>query len=199
MAACETFAPNTGLGWDRIHPRALLRLSRGAIVSLLRILILCEILGEWPLAMGVVIIAMLPRTDGGLRPIGLCPGIVRIWMALRMPVARAWQAAHERPFFFAGECTGADVATWKQAARAELATSARAEYAIALLDLVKCFDTVPHDWLVRQAIELGYNLWLLRLSIAVYRMLRTMRIGLCYSKTMIAGCGITAGVVMATI
>ena len=199
VAACETFAPNTGLGWDRIHPRALLRLSRGAIVSLLRILILCEVLGEWPLAMGVVIIAMLPRTDGGLRPIGLCPGIVRIWMALRMPVARAWQAAHERPFFFAGECKGADVATWKQAARAELATSARAEYAIALLDLVKCFDTVPHDWLVRQAIELGYNLWLLRLSIAVYRMLRTMRIGLCYSKTMVAGCGITAGAVMATI
>ena len=135
VTACETFAPNTGLGWDRIHPRALLRLSRGAIVSLLRILILCEVLGEWPLAMGVVIIAMLPRTDGGLRPIGLCPGIVRIWMALRMPVARAWQAAHERPFFFAGECKGADVATWKQAARAELATSARAEYAIALLGL----------------------------------------------------------------
>ena len=199
VCACESLVPSTGLGWDQIHPRALLRFSRGAIIALLRILILCEILGEWPLAMGVVIIAMLPRTDGGLRPIGLCPGIIRVWMALRMPVARAWQTSHERPFFFAGVAKGADVATWKQAARAELAASSRAEYAIVLLDLVKCFDTVPHDWLVRQAIALGYNLWLLRLSIAVYRMRRAMRIGLCYSKTMLACCGITAGAVMATI
>ena len=149
--------------------------------------------------MGVVTIAMLPRTDGGLRPIGLCPGVIRLWMAIRMPVARAWQAAHERPFFFAGVAKGADVATWKQAARAELAAGSRAEYAIALLDLVKCFDTVPHDWLVRQAILLGYNLWLLRLSLAVYRLHRTMRVGVCYSKTMLANCGITAGAVMATI
>ena len=104
-----------------------------------------------------------------------------------------------RPFFFAGIAKGADVATWKQAARAEMAAGSRAEYGIALLDLVKCFDTVPHDWLVRQAISQGYNLCLLRLSLAVYRLLRAVRVGLCYSKTMVATCGITAAAVMATI
>ena len=74
-----------------------------------------------------------------------------------MPVARAWQSAHERPFFFAGTAKGADVATWKQAARAELAAGTRAEYVIALLDLIKAFDSVPHDWLVRHAITQGYH------------------------------------------
>ena len=44
---------------------------------------------------------------------------------------------------------GADVAAWKQAARAELATTAtfRIGYAQTLLDLVKAFDRIPH-WLL---------------------------------------------------
>ena len=82
----------------------------------------------------MVIIALLPKPDGGLRPIGLCPSLVRVWMAVRMPVAQAWQAAHARPYFYPGTAKGADVATWKQAARAEMAAGIRAEYAIVLLD-----------------------------------------------------------------
>ena len=42
-------------------------------------------------------------------------------MRARLDVARAWQATHERPSFYAGVAKGAQVAAWKQAARAELA------------------------------------------------------------------------------
>ena len=120
-------------------------------------------------------------------------------MAIRMPVARAWQSAHERPYFFAGTAKVAEVATWKQAARAEMAAGIRAEYAIVLLDLVKAFDGVPHDWLVRQTIAHVYNSYLLRLSLAIYLMARAVRVGMCFSQVMRATCGITAGAVMATI
>ena len=90
------------------------------------------------------------------------------------------------------------MAAWKQAARAEVAVCDGLDYAAALLDIVKAFDGVPWDWLVKQAIARGYNLWLLRLSIAVYALGRTIRCGKCYSAIVIAHCGITAGGTLAT-
>ena len=65
---------------------------------------------------------------------------------------------------------GADGAAWKQAARAELAATAqyRIGYAQALLDLVKAFDSIPHWLIAREAIALGYPLWLIRLSLQAY-------------------------------
>ena len=98
-------------------------------------------------------------------------------MRIRLPIAQAWQSAHERPYFYAGPAKGATVAAWKQAARAELGSSLRLDHAIVLLDLVKAFDNVPHDWLVRQARRHGFNLYLLRLSLAACSLARTVRIG----------------------
>ena len=199
MAACKTFPAGTGLGWDRLHPRALLRCSREAITALLRLFILAELLGEWPTAIGVVIIALLPKPDGGRRPIGLFPSLVRLWMRIRLPVAQAWQRDHERPYFYAGPAKGADVAAWKQAARAELSSTLPLDYAIVLLDLVKAFERVPHDWLVRQAHRHGYNLFLLRLSIAAYRLARAVGINGVYAALVFATRGITAGAGHATV
>ena len=78
--------------------------------------------------------------------------MVRLWMRVRLDVVRSWQQAHERPYFYAGPRKGAQVAAWKQAARAELArVSEHVDYAIVLLDLIKAFERVPHEWLVVQA------------------------------------------------
>ena len=73
---------------------------------------------------------------------------------------------------------GADVAAWKQAARAELAATAqyRIGYAQALLDLVKAFDRIPHWLIVREAIALGYPLWFIRLSLQAYELKPVIRI-----------------------
>ena len=198
MHACAAFPSGTGLGWDNLHPRALRRISVAAITALLRIFVLAEMLGRWPEMMGIVVIALLPKVGGGNRPIGLCPSLVRLWMRLRLPVAQAWQSANDRPYFFAGEAKGADVAAWKQAARAEIGAYDGLDHALALLDIIKAFDGVPWDWLVKQAIAKRYNLWLLRLSIAVYALTRTIRCGKCYSAAVIARCGITAGGALAT-
>ena len=91
-----------------MHPRAYLRLRPAALLALLRIFILCELLGQWPVLIGVVHIVLLPKATGGLRPIGLFPFIIRLWMRMRLPLAQAWQAENATPHFYAEAGKGAD-------------------------------------------------------------------------------------------
>ena len=198
-AACAQFPAGTGLGWDGLHPRALMRLSDASLHTLTLILMVAEQLGRWPTHIGVVVIALLAKTDGGFRPIGLFPSPIRVWMRLRLSVAQRWQAKNDRDYFYAGESKGATVATWKQAARAELAAATPgAEYGAGLPDLVKAFERVPHDLLVRQARKHGYALWLLRLTLAAYQLARATGITRTFSKIIRATRGITAGSTFAT-
>ena len=54
-------------------------------------------------------------------------------------------------------------------------------YAQALLDLVKAFERVPWHVLAREGIQMGYPVWLLRLSIATYRLARVVRVDIAVS------------------
>jgi len=64
--------------------------------------------------------------------------------------------------------------------------------------LVKAFDRITQWLLVREDIALGYPLKLLRLSIAVYKLNRVIRIGGVVSHSVVALRGITAGSGFAT-
>ncbi|HUU60977.1 MAG TPA: reverse transcriptase domain-containing protein, partial [Acidimicrobiia bacterium] len=196
--ACRSFACGTGLGWDALHPRALLRCSDDLISLLIQIMLLCEASGEWPAAVALVVIVLLPKPDGGFRPIGLLPLLPRLWMRARREVATEWERVNKRPYLYAGEAMGAHVAVWKQAARAELAAVVGTDYALVLLDLVKAFERVPHDVVLREAKKLGYPMWLLRLSFATYRLGRVLRVGNVVSTVVVAARGITAGSGFAT-
>ena len=76
-------------------------------------------------------------------------------MRARRRQAQDWERAHPRPYLYAGQGKGAEVAVWKQAARAELAGTASACYGQVLLDLVKAFERVPHHVLLREAVRHG--------------------------------------------
>ncbi len=84
--AASTFPAATGLGWDKLHPRAILRCSAEAVMALVRILIVAEMLGKWPGAVGCVVICLLPKPDGGWRPISLLPSVIRLWMRAPLDV-----------------------------------------------------------------------------------------------------------------
>ena len=71
--ALFTFPAGTGLGCDGIHPRALLRLSDEELQHWLAFFLKCERIGSWPKGVGVVIVVLLPKADGGFRPVGLIP------------------------------------------------------------------------------------------------------------------------------
>ena len=93
---------------------------------------------------------------------------------------------------------GAQKAAWMAAYRAEVASTVANEHVQALLDMTKAFETIPHEALVRTAKKYKYNLALLRLSIAAYRMERTVGIDGAQSGVLKATRGITAGSGFAT-
>ncbi len=196
--ALLTFAVGTALGWDALHPRALLRVSDEVLWALLRVLFIAECRGSWPLAVALVIIVLLPKADGGRRPVGLLPLLPRVWMRLRKEVIQMWERDNDREYLYAGPARGATVATWRQAARAELAAASNAHYAQALLDVVKAFEKIPHTVLRREAARLRYNLWILRLSLATYRLRRSIRCDGVFSRLLTPLRGITAGSGFAT-
>ena len=126
------------------------------------------------------------------------PTVIRIWMRARVCVARAWEATNALPSLFGGAEMGAQKAAWQAAFMAEAAALSTDEHVQALLDLVKAFETVPHAELVAAAIEKGYCLILLRLSLQAYRLTRSIGIEGVYSRGIVATRGITAGSGFAT-
>ena len=188
-----SFAAGTGLGWDGVHPRALLRLPDDVLLQWMALLLKCERFGIWPRQVGIVVVVLLPKTDGGFRPIGLLPFLPRVWMRARRDDAKLWEVRCDRPFLYAGSGRGSTVAAWKQAARAEVAAASGEHYAQVLLDLVKAFERIPYRILLREADRLGYPLRLLKLAIATYKLPRVIRVGNAVSDLVWAVRGIVAG------
>ena len=96
LEASRTLPVETGLGWDLWHPRVIERLSYSTLILLVTILLECEQTGEWPAGVSLVLIALLPKPDGGFRPIGLLPTAPRLWMRARRQAARRWEELHQR-------------------------------------------------------------------------------------------------------
>ena len=138
-------------------------------------------------------IVLLDKPDGGRRPIGLFPTLIRIWMRARAIIAKRWETQHADPAIHAGEQMGAQRAAWQIAFQAENAHLTEQCYAQALLDLVKCFEKVPHPEFVAAAKKHGYCLRTLRMSLAAYRCPRAVGVDGVYSRPIVAACGITAG------
>ena len=197
--AAASFPSGMGLGAHNIPPRAFTRLSRSAIIAFATLLMAFEEKGDWCQILNLILVVLLPKATGGFRPIGLFPTVIRIWMRARYGLARAWQATHSLPVTFGGAGKSAQYAAWQAAFTAECAALTHLDHIQALLDLVKAFETVPHWILARCAAAKGYPAALLRLSLASYRLHRSIGIGGIQSRLIRATRGITAGAGFATV
>ena len=73
---CET----TGRGCEAAHHRWFGCLSRPLLNLFASLMMALEALGLWPEQIQMTLIALIPKQDGGRRPIGLLPGFVRVCM-----------------------------------------------------------------------------------------------------------------------
>lgn len=181
------------------HPRALARCSDAVLELVVVLFLKAESAGAWFEAIAVMMVILIPKGDGGRRPISLCPTLVRVWMRVRLDVAQEWAKANDRSFLYAGPCKGADVAAWNQCLLAEGSRAMSLPYLASLQDLVQAFDTVPFDHLAQCGGRLGYSLFLLRLSIASYLLARVLDVKGCFSVLVWATRGLGARAVVATI
>ena len=117
VQAASTFTDSVGLGWDRLHPKALVRLPEAMLSELGKIMAAAEEMGSWGDSVGIVIAALLPKGDGGWRAIGLLPTIVRVWARVRGGMVKDWEEANDREYLYGGKGKGAQIAAWKFAAR----------------------------------------------------------------------------------
>ena len=83
---------------------------------------------------------------------------------------------------------GAQRAAWEAAFVAELAALRDMVHVDSMLDLVKAFETVPHQKLIDAAERLGYPTMLLRLSLAAYRFQRAVGVEGVFGKLVCTHC-----------
>ena len=110
LAAANTFPMETGLGWDSLHPMALNRFSQGTLLWLCAVMHHAERTGEWPAAAALILIALVPKAEGGFRAIGLLPLLPRLWMRTRKNIVAEWEESLQKPYLYAGKNMGATVA-----------------------------------------------------------------------------------------
>lgn len=138
-------------------------------------------------------IVLLPKTDGGVRPIGLFPTVICLWMRARVDVVYRWASLTAAPQIFGGQGMGAQRGAWQETFAVEAAIANDRHYAGTLLDLTKAFELVDHQILADAAERHGSNLSVLRLTVAAYMLGRVIGIDGVYTVVIFAHRGITAG------
>ena len=132
--AAATFPGDTGLGEDNVAPRALERLSREAITALAALFLAFERFGDWPALLNLIV--LLPKAEGGFRPIGLSPTEIRIWFRVRLLTMKNWEKQNEMDSVYGGPGMGAQKAAFQIAVVAETAALDKIEFGVGLLDLI---------------------------------------------------------------
>ena len=113
-------------------------------------------------------------------------------------MARKWEADNARADLYGGRVMGAQRATQTASFGAEAAAAGGLQHGASLLDLVKAFEKIPHARIIEAAQAHGLSLTVLRMSLAAYRIERTIGSDGLFSAPVQATQGITAGSGFAT-
>ncbi len=198
MSASQAIKKNSTATYDGFHPRHFGLLSEGALLALAAILEMVELLGAWPKQLDLVMMPLLPKPKGGYRPIGLLPGLYRLWAKSRRAEADRWEAQHQRPFFAAAAGVGPMDAVWRQAARQEAEVTRGHEAAAVMEDMESFYELMARDRLVTEAECLGFPGPVVRASLAAYAAPRLLSLRGRLSKETHPRVGIIAGCSLAT-
>jgi hypothetical protein len=181
---------------DGLPPRSIALTSDQCIAALAQLYRIFEQYG-WPPSERIVLTVLIPKKDGGLRPIALFRSLYRIFSKARAQEARAWAAGPGKSSLCnhsSGRWVGDG--TWRNQVRTGTDKQAhRTEY---LLDLKKAFEHVTHNDLIRAAKAVGYPAHLVRMALIAYTWPRRLVYLNSLSRTIIPTRGIAAGSSTAT-
>ena len=192
------YKKRTSVGVDHLHPRHYGFLSDEALQCLITLWRWMLTLGSPPEVVSTIIVSLLPKPEGGDcpdRPVAnfaTCIRLLTRWF--RSTYGKLWSDSNRRPYVYG--ITGASSlhCVWKHSLLAEYAASKGLEVYSILLDIAKAFENVLHHILVRRALDLGFNIWLLKFLLALYRGPRVIVVGsvpgvlVHATQTIVAGC-----------
>ncbi len=191
--AARKFPRRTGIGVEGILPADFDALDDEGITVCIEIMLACEAIGHIPDVIALILVRLIPKRDGGRRPIGLLPSLYRIWAKVRAGAVRDWERQWARDYFAAGPGKSAEAAAWASALRAEIARSANASSASVLWDLLKCFEHGQHFLLAEEAEAVDFPIALARMSSEMYMAERRLVLDEAVSQAVHPSRGFMAG------
>ena len=115
----RSFKERTGIGIDGIAPNQLDWMSDVLLERTIELLEAIEEKGAWPGAVATALMHLIPKAQGGRRPIALVATVVRIWVKCRKREVEAWKETCRRHYDWMGRGKGAEKAIWAQSVQEE--------------------------------------------------------------------------------
>eukprot|EP00971_Amphidinium_carterae_P224390 4451559-Amphidinium_carterae.1 len=192
LRAVQAVGATKATGLDNWHARHLLQMGENMVCRFPDMLNLFE-RGMHPPKDVVNSITLIPKPDGGLRPIGLRPLFFRVWGRVRSDYCKRFMANVRFE-----SVTGV---AWKTCTRAAYesqyrieASAMRGDRVLALmLDISKFFERIKHDAMLSLARETGFPVRLAWAAARLYRAPRVVRYGLFASEHIYVKVGVIAG------
>ena len=133
---------------DGMHPKHLSGTSESTLKGLALLFRCFEVQGQWPIAEQAVLTALIPKSDGGFRPIALFRTAFRIYAKCRSQRVKQW--AEQLPDAQCNNSKGRWVgdSTWRMQIRA--ITSTARKHIEFLLDVRKAFEHVQRGQLLQE-------------------------------------------------
>ena len=172
--AARTFPVETSIGCDSYPPSTFASFSLELRQCIADFLNLLEEEGEWPHEAATALIHLIPKTDGGRRPIGVLPSIVRIWERIRKPIVRDWMRRNSRSYDWTSQGRSSEGAAWHQSLLDEAAKADGLASAAALMDLSKAFERVALHHVWAAGVRHGFPLRILKLILEAFAFARRL-------------------------
>ena len=112
---------------------------------------------------GVVLVCLIPKPDGGRRPLGILSTVVRIWERTRKLAVQERFRTRRRSFGWATQGKSAESAACQQCLLDEAATADGLSCATTFVDLTKAFEMVRLEDTWKAGVHFGFPLIPLRL------------------------------------
>ena len=108
------------------------------------------------------VIRLIPKPDGGARPIGLFTSVLRVFMrALRRTIGQRWIERQIPKSWYGVRGRSSEQAAWTRMAIARYAKAIGQHSIAALFDVEKAYDHPDYHILVCCALRLDFAPWLL--------------------------------------
>ena len=194
LSAAKSYPDKKAMGIDfwrtavfRVLPPEALQSLANVVDSSFKIL-------QWPVQMLLNLMALIPKTAGGERPIAKTPLLYRLSNVWSMPVLREWGEANVAEFDYAtrgrSALTSASLRAWSN----EVASIAGQESLSVLWDLDKFYDSIDPQDVMCTAVDAAYPPSQLVMALSMHMAPRCLLLNgiasqiIFPNKSIIAGC-----------